>query len=159
MSDDTIDEMFAELDPYYPGSRRRRRAVIESTSNSIRPVEGAWQERSVLKTLHGEERPMYTVGALAQAVNKSEKSVRLWISRGYIPQAPYRMPSVVGSDGITRAGRRLYTKEMIEAAVDAFSNRGLLESRRIEWSLHKDLARELLESWTKIQHSIAQIAN
>lgn len=155
---DTIDDMFGGLDAFYPGSRRRRREVIESVSRRVSD-EGSWQDRAVTKSIHGSERPMYTIGALAQALGKSEKSVRLWTTKGYFPNAPYRMPAVVGSDGVKRAGRRLYTKEMVEAAVVAFERRGLLDSPRIEWSRHPDLAHELLESWREIQQSISQPAS
>lgn len=150
--EDAIDEIFSPLDNYYPGSRRKRR---EAPKPAAVDRVGGWEDRSVTKAIHGKERPMYTIGALASAVNKSEKSVRLWTTRGYIPQAPYRLPSVRGADGVVRMGRRLYAKEMIEAAVGSFEKRGLLDSPRIEWSRHQDLTNELLESWREIQQQIA----
>lgn len=101
---------------------------------------------------------MYTIGALARALNKSEKSVRLWTTRGYIPNAPYRMKSVTGRDGVERKGRRLYSKEMIEAAVESFARRGLLDAPRVEWSRHTDIGAELSESWNQIQQAIANQA-
>ena len=154
--DDDLVELFPGIDNFYPGSKRKRREDVISKSRSKPQSEGAWQDRSVMRDMHGVQMPMYTIGALAQAVNKSEKSVRLWISRGYIPKAPYRLPPVIGRDGVRRMGRRLYSKEMIESAVEAFRSRGLLDSPRIEWSRHRDIGPALAESWSQIQ---AQISN
>lgn len=152
---DAVDEIFAGLDAFYPGSKRKRRDTV-AVAKRVAPEESSWEDLGSVKRIHGVEMEMFSVGALAKAVNKSEKSVRLWTTRGYIPQAPYRMPSVEGRDGVTRAGRRLYSKEMIEAAVDAFAKRDLLDSPRIEWKQHPDLTRELVESWREIQNRIAQ---
>jgi len=151
---DAIDDMFSGLEQFYPGSKRKRREAIIAVTTNQTPV-GSWEDLSVIKHIHGQDRPMYTIGALARALNKSEKSVRLWTTRGYIPNAPYRMKSVTGRDGVERRGRRLYTKEMIEAAVDSFARRGLLDAPRVEWSRHTDIGVELSESWNQIQQAIA----
>lgn len=155
---DAIDELFGELDAYYPGSRRKRRESSRPKAVVDVDMDDSWEKRSFTKRIHGQEMPMYTIGALAQALNKSEKSVRLWTTKGYIPSAPYRMPSVTGVDGVTRAGRRLYTKEMVEAAIDSFARRGLLDAPRVEWSRHSDLGLEIKQVWDEIQQQVATLA-
>lgn len=151
---DAIEELFSDLD-FYPGSRRRRRDQILAQPQGSAVTESSWEEKFVTKNVHGKEVQMYTIGALAQALNKSEKSIRLWVSRGYFPLAVYRMPDVEGSDGIRRAGRRLYTKEMIDAAVTSFQRRGLLDAQRIEWSQHRDLGPEIATEWNRIKDALA----
>jgi len=154
VTDDAIDQIFGGLD-FYPGSKRKRREMIVNTPRREQEPAGSWEERSFIKTLYGREIPMYTIGSLAQALNKSEKSIRLWIARGYFPIAVYRMPDVEGSDGVKRAGRRLYSKDMIDAAVEAFERRGLLDAARIEWSQHADLGPEIAAAWNRIKEELA----
>lgn len=148
MTDDFIDATFADLDVFYPGSKRKRR---EPKVKEVK-VDVAWDSQPFMKPLpNGTELEMFTVGALAQALGRPFASVRLWNKNGYLPRAPYRLPTKKNKHGEEHKGRRLYSRAMIEAAVDLFDKAGLLEVKRIEWSEHQQLTIEIAEAWTKIQ--------
>ena len=71
-----------------------------------------------MKTLpNGTQVEMFTIGSLAQALNRPIITVRHWIKKGYIPASPYRLPTTTDRNGDERKGRRLYTRPMIEAVV------------------------------------------
>ena len=148
MSEDFIEREFANLDSYYPGSKRKRR---EPAPPEITPKEG-WEKRSYKKTLpSGKEVDMYTLGSLADALGRPIITIRQWMKEGHLPNSPYRLPSKLDRNGDERQGRRLYTKPMIDAAVEAFTKAGVLHKKRVEWSLHRQLTREIDEAWTKIR--------
>lgn len=147
---DGIDVLLANLDEYYPGSRTPRRAVDHTPARLSSRDEQLWDSRAYVKRINGVDRETFTMGALAQALGRPIVTVRLWTRKGYIPQAPYRLPTQILEDGRELKGRRLYTRSLIEATVEAFDRRGLIGSVRVEWSKHRDLSMELLETWTKI---------
>lgn len=147
MSEDFIEQTFSGLDVYYPGSKRKRR---EPAPPEITPKEG-WEKRSYKKTLpNGKEVDMYTLGSLADALGRPIITIRQWMKAGYLPSSSYRMPTILDKNGEERQGRRLYTKPMIEAAVTAFTKAGVLHRKRVEWSLHRQLTREIDEAWKSI---------
>lgn len=138
------------VDSFYPGSKRKRRDTPLKTSKQA----AEWSAKPVVKEIRGKKVEMYTVGALARALNKSEVSIRLWIRKGYLPSAPFRLPAMTYPDGKVVPGRRLYTKEMIDSARGSFERRGLVDSARIEWSTHADLTQEIIASWNQIKASV-----
>lgn len=147
-----IEAEFADLDTYYPGSRRKRREA------SDRPgvVHVSWDASPITKMLGGVETEFFTVGALAAALGKRPVTIRLWERKAYIPQSPYRLPSHTRPGGTTftddtvMPGKRVFTRALIEAAVEEFDKRGLLGAVRVEWSQHDDLTIALVERWTAI---------
>lgn len=150
---DPVESAFADLDKYYPGSKKPRREAPLSPKRRGPVDPSNWDAKPLLKSVRGREVEMFTIGALAQAIGKSEVSVRLWQRKGYIPNTPFRLPARE-VNGRTRAGRRLFTRSMIEAAVHTFGTRGLIDAPRIEWKHHQDISIELLASWKKIQESL-----
>lgn len=154
MSSDFIDQMFSdgqapedEEQEYYPGSRRKRNA---SPDSGVEFIPDPWREKYNIKVIKGVETKMYPVGALANALGVSVQSIRHWTNKGYIPAAPFRLPSNMVVKGQKVSGRRLYTEALIDAAVEAFERRGLLGKPRITWSKHRDLSIEIKESWSRI---------
>ena len=93
---------------------------------------------------------MFTVGALAQALGRPFISVRVWNENGYLPKSPYRLPTKKNKNGEDHKGRRLYSRAMIEVAVELFGKFGVLHTKRIEWSLHQQLTKEIAEAWSQI---------
>ena len=93
---------------------------------------------------------MFTVGALAKALGRPFITIRKWNEEGYLPSCPYRLPTTQNKNGEDHKGRRLYSRAMIETAVELFNKAGLLHVKRIEWSLHQKLVKELAEAWTNI---------
>jgi len=69
---DFIDDMFGELDVYYPGSKRKRKEPVE------KPVlDTSWEKDSFEKTLpNGRQLEFYTIGSLAKALNRTIPTLR-----------------------------------------------------------------------------------
>ena len=150
MSDELLDEMFKDLDIFYPGSKRKRQ--VKPSKEAREDSNAGWDSKPYKKTLpNGKDIEMFTVGALAAALGRPFVSVRVWNKEGYLPPAPYRLPTKENKHGEPHKGRRLYSRAMIEAAVSIFEARGLLEVKRIDWEEHRTLSSEIADTWTKIQ--------
>lgn len=137
-----IDEVFADLDQFYPGSKRKRREGPDTSTVS----DTAWDIKPIIKMYEGVETEFYMPGALAKALGKTTVTIRLWERRSYIPKAPFRLPGYERA-GKTVPGKRVYTRELIEIAIDEFARRGLLGAARVEWKDHHDLTVALYERW------------
>lgn len=145
---DEIEELFGSLDVFYPGSKRKRREPVKP--KVVEPTE--WENDYYKKTLPGNiTLNMYTIGALAKALNRPIITIRTWIKEGYIPPSPYRLPSKLDKSGKERAGRRLYTKRMIDAAVQEFIRAGIINVSRIDWNQHQQVRNNLVDMWDKIR--------
>jgi hypothetical protein len=70
----------------------------------------------------------------------------LWEKKGYIPIAPYRLRSK-SLNGKKVNGNRVYTRRLIEIAIEEFTNRKLLGSARVEWKELQDLTETLVQRW------------
>lgn len=147
---DLVAEMFGDREEFYPGSKRKRRPepVQEATGE-------VWRENYTVKMIGGQERRFFPIGALAAALGVSVDTVRHWVKTSKMPNAPYRLSTSI-VHGQKYAGRRLYTEPMIDAAIAAFSKRGLLDVARIEWKNHHDLTVELHEVWSRIHQEETQ---
>ena len=152
--DDEILEAFADLE-YIPGSKKKRREPDPKVSRRKVGESNGWDESPILKSLGGKEVEVFTIGALAQALEKTIVTIRLWERKGYIPRAPYRLRAKT-LKGQKTGGNRVYTRSLIESTVDEFAKRGLLGSARVEWSQHNDLTDALVERWTEITKSESQ---
>lgn len=134
------------LDDFIPGSKMKRDAPI---AVKAKDVDG-WDSKPIMKKLGGVDVPMYTIGSLATAVDKSVQTIRSWISNGYLPDSIYRLPAKTLPSGVVRKNRRLYTREMIQSLVDILAKRNLLGSARIEWSEYPDIKTEIVLSWNDL---------
>ena len=152
--DDEILKAFADLE-YAPGSKKKRREPDPKVSRRKVGESNGWDENPVIKTLGGKETEVFTIGALAQALEKTIVTVRLWERKGYIPRAPYRLRSKT-LKGQKTGGNRVYTRSLIEATIDEFAKRGLLGTARVEWNQHDDLTDALVKRWTEITKSESQ---
>lgn len=150
MSEDFIDKSFADLDAYYPGSKRKRKPIVVKEPE-VTP-DSSWDSKPYKKTLpNGRDLEMFTIGALAAAVGRPVITIRSWIKQGYLPNSPYRLPSTKDINGEDHAGRRLYSRAMVEALIDIFTKAGFMDSKRIEWSMHQQLPQEIAEVWSQIR--------
>ena len=145
---DEIEKAFADLE-YIPGSKKKRKEPDKKVSRRKPDESNGWDESPIVKTLGGQETEVFTIGALAHALEKSIVSVRLWERKGYIPRAPYRLRSKT-LKGQKTGGNRVYTRALIESAIEEFSKRGLLGTARVEWSMHEDLTEALVSRWKEI---------
>ena len=150
MTDDFIDSMFADLDDFYPGSKRKRKeAPKKEEVTSI-----AWDLNPTKRTLpNGKDVEMFTIGALANALNRPIITLRKWIKEGHLPSSPYRLPTTKNRYGGDHQGKRLYSRAMVEAAIELFAHAGVLTTKRIDWSKHKGLSNDLLSTWNKIREN------
>jgi hypothetical protein len=146
--DDEIEAAFADLE-YIPGSKKKRRDPDPKVSRRKSGESNGWDESPTIKTLGGKETEVFTIGALAQALEKTIVTIRLWERKGYIPRAPYRLRSKT-LKGQKTGGNRVYTRNLIESAVEEFNKRGLLGTARVEWNQHEDLTDALLRRWKEI---------
>lgn len=153
MNSDPFDDAFGDLDKFYPGSRRLRRAVEPSAAMRAVSGDNSWDSSPVIKVLpNGRQVEMFSIGAMCAALGRPEVTLRHWERQGYIPKAPYRFREAV-LNGKRVPGRRLYTRAMIEAAIMAFERHQVISSKRINWANHATLTAELLEAWTTIHES------
>lgn len=146
--EDEILKAFEGLD-YIPGSRHKRRDPSDTPKRRKAGESNGWDANPITKTLGGEEVEVFTIGALAVALEKEIVTIRLWERKGYIPRAPYRLRSKTVK-GQKTGGNRVYTRALIEAAIEEFSKRNLLGLSRIEWSQHEDLTDALVLRWKEI---------
>jgi len=144
---DFIEDMFGELEAFYPGSKRKRKEPIE------KPVlDTSWENDYTERTLpNGRVIKMYLIGSLAKALSRPTKTIRWWTERGTLPMSPYRLPSTFGKDGQEYVGRRLYSKAMIDSIVELFQKAGLYEENPIDWSLHRSFSDKIAEAWETIR--------
>ena len=151
---DEIDKAFADLE-YVPGSKKKRRDPDPKVSRRKAGESNGWDSNPVIKTLGGKETEVFTIGALAQALEKTIVTIRLWERKGYIPRAPYRLRSKT-LKGEKTGGNRVYTRSLIEATIEEFSRRGLLGTARVEWNQHEDLTDVLVRRWKDITSNESQ---
>lgn len=152
-SEDEILRAFEGLDTV-PGSKKPRKEVTEKSLKQRARILGesnGWDEKPILKVIQGVETEVFTVGALAHALEKQVVTIRHWEKKGYFPLAPYRLRSK-SLQGKKVNGNRVYTRELITIAIEEFQARGLLGSARIEWSLHEDLTNAIVARWRKAMH-------
>jgi hypothetical protein len=147
-SEEEILKAFEGLDRA-PGSKQKRREVTEVAKKRKAKILGesnGWDANPIIKTLKGVETEVFTIGALAQALEKQIVTIRLWEKKGYIPIAPYRLRSK-NLNGKKVNGNRVYTRELIELTIEEFAKRKLLGSARVEWNQHHDLTEALVQRW------------
>ena len=150
MVDDFIENSFADLDTFYPGSKRKRKEKVEKVSSVV--LDSNWDSKPYKKTLpNGRDLEMFTIGALAAALGRPVITIRAWLKEGYLPASPYRLPTKKNIKGEDHHGRRLYSRAMVEKVLELFASAGLLEVKRIEWSLHRQLSNEIAEAWSQIR--------
>lgn len=150
MTDDLIDSMFSDVDQYYPGSKRKRKPVVAKKPEV--ELDLNWDAKPIKKTLpNGRDLEMFTIGAIAAALGRPVITLRAWIKEGYLPAAPYRLPSTKNVNGKEHQGRRLYSRAMVERVVEILRTAGLLEVKRIEWSLHRQVSIDIAEAWMQIR--------
>lgn len=67
---------------------------------------------------------LFTIGALARALHKSQGTIRRWIDEGVLPDSGLKTERIPGTLG--DAGRRLWTGEQVETMVRIASEEGVI---------------------------------
>lgn len=149
--EDEILKAFEGLDRA-PGSKQKRRELTPEADKRRKKVLGetnGWDANPIVKVVKGVETELFTISALAEALEKKIVTIRLWEKKGYIPGAPYRLRSKE-LNGKKVNGNRVYTRELINIAVEEFHRRGLLGSARVEWNKHEDLTQAIVRRWKEL---------
>jgi hypothetical protein len=89
--------------------------------------------------IEGKELEMFTIGELAQRLDRQRQTLRKWENNGIIPQAIYR----------SGANRRLYTKNQIEAIVTCVEKHQIKQGQPIPQDF-KDEVKEAFDLATKV---------
>jgi hypothetical protein len=151
MTEDFIESTFGDLDVYYPGSKRKRKSVTQKPKEPRPTISGEWDSQPLVKEINGKSVELFTVGAIAKALNRSFILVRYWNNEGFLPDAPYRMPSKKDKYGTMRKGNRLYSRAMVEYLVTVFNSSGLMEAKRIDWKNYRNLTNQIDTAWNDIR--------
>lgn len=152
--EDDILKAFEGLDRV-PGSKQKRREPSELSEKRKKKANGesnGWDADPIIKSVKGVETELFTIGSLALALEKEIVTIRLWEKKGYIPGAPYRLRSK-NLNGKKVLGNRVYTRRLIEIAIEEFTSRGLLGAARVEWKKHEDLTDALVRRWKEATES------
>lgn len=157
MNADAAFETFEDLN--YPGSRHARRPGLIERLVGPPAVPIIWDNRPYSKLIGGQPTELFSIGALALALDRSLVTIRLWTRTGRLPQSTYRLPTryidIVNPDGTRdrreQKGRRLYTRAQIEAVVRIASEHGFLHSPRVDWSEHQSFGLEVADAWQQLQ--------
>ena len=75
--DDEILASFSDLE-YLPGSKKKKRREPDpKVSRRKKGESNGWDENPIIKSLGGEETEVFTIGALAHALEKTIVTIRL----------------------------------------------------------------------------------
>lgn len=120
-----ITEIFADLSEQYPGSKRTRKLVKEA-SPPPELVELAWDAVPYLKLVNGRTIEFFFIGSVAQVLGRSPNTVRSWIDKGYLPNAPFRIASRTAN-----GQHRMWTRAQVEAILRVAQEEGILDGARV----------------------------
>ena len=137
---------------------KKRREPDPKVSRRQSGESNGWDANPIIKTLGGQDVEVFTISAFALALEKTIVTIRLWERKGYIPRAPYRLRSKTVK-GQKTGGNRVYTRALIESAVEEFSQRGLLGTARVEWNQLEDLTEALVKRWKEITETESRKAS
>lgn len=113
------EKEFEDLD-FYPGSSRPITRHREPKP-APEPADYEWDSAPRIYTVNGKNEEFFTVGQLAQALNRQSGTVRKWERDGVIPKAIFVAPS-----DDPRGKRRLYTRQQVEGMVRIAAEEGVL---------------------------------
>jgi hypothetical protein len=145
---DFLDENFSYEGEFYPGSKQKRRDLEPEPTVEERPE---WDVNSYIKVIKGVSTEMFTIEALCLGLSRPAVTIRLWIRKGYIPEAIYRLPART-VNGKAQKGRRLYTREQVEAVLKVFEAHGIRQNVRVDWSKHHPAVDlEIAAAWLELR--------
>jgi hypothetical protein len=109
------------LNQYYPGSSRKIKHYDDLPEDPDADSELLDIGKGRTFLVEGRPRELYTLGALAKALNRASVTIRKMEQEGVIPQATLKLPS-----HDERGTRRLYTTEQILGLRQAAEEEGIL---------------------------------
>lgn len=145
-----IMERDSLTDVTYPGSKRVRKSlkrVVEDKGQEEEPHPHDWDAKPYKKVvMNGKEVELFTVGALAQAMERSSQTIREWERYGVIPKAPFEV-------GEGRGKRRLYSRGHIEGLVRIAEEEGILvpPGRRVPDFSETEFTEKSIDLWERMR--------
>jgi hypothetical protein len=132
MGKDPLD-LLGDL-PDWPGNTppKNRKTTKYSSKIALDRYNGA---KPVIYKINGVDRPMFSVGKLAQALGRKAVTIRVWEHKGWIPRATYRTPPPRGQQlpGAQIKGRRLYSQEQVDFLIEALEKYNIQDTRSPDW--------------------------
>lgn len=149
-----LPEEFADLD--YPGRTKpkNRKPKKEKTS----PDDASWDSHPTHYVIGGEKREFFLISHLAQALGYSVQSIRAWEAQRLLPRSPYRSPRTKRpvAGGRSNKGRRLWTREQIEAILAAAKRNKCILNREPP---NEGFYREVADAFARISAEDRAIAS
>jgi len=117
---------FDNLD--YPGRTKPKNRVVPK---AVPQVDNTWDARPAFYVMNGRKQEFFLISHLAQALGYSVQSIRAWEAQRLLPRSPYRSPKTKGmvAGGRSNKGRRLWTREQIEAILAAAKHHKVILNR------------------------------
>jgi hypothetical protein len=137
---DFAEDLFGDLAPedeYYPGSKRKR--SVRVTPPSEPDTEKPWDRSPRVLTVKGVETEFFTVGALAEAINRRPVTIRSWEQKGIIPKARYRTGGEMP--------RRLYTRAQVEGMIALCAKHRILHFAARPDAIPQAFTADVIELW------------
>ena len=135
----------SDLARFIPGTSIMRPAALP-------PEDDDWRNDPFLRrvcrvpTDTGTETvTLYTIGALARALDKSPVTIRKWIRAGVLPDSGMRTQRVLKTLG--DAGRRLWTAEQIEVIARVAREEAVVGDKRVRNFSESNFAGRLRTIW------------
>lgn len=123
---DDLAKAAGDLD--YPGRRKPRNRGITPPPEEV----VLWDEKPVGYGIDGKVREFFTISHLSKALGYSQQSIRLWETQGLLPKSGWRSPRTRApvAAGRSTKGKRLWTREQIEAILRIAEEHGVLLNKQ-----------------------------
>ena len=113
-----------------------------------------WDRNPVVGERKGMRFEFFTIGALAEALGRKTVTIRSWEDKKIFPKAEYREkppPKAKLPDKVSK-GRRLYTRQQIEAAVAAAKASGVYDPSNAASANWAEFTRLVWTAWTALRN-------
>lgn len=135
------DEIKASLEdlPYYPGSNLKRgHVLIEQTKT--------WDIKPRKYLYRGELTEFFTLGMLAQALNRKPGTIRKWEREYIIPKA-----TLIKGSNDPRGVRRLYTRAQVEGLIQIAKEVGIFNPAAKKSVRDTEFTQKAVELFQRLQ--------
>ena len=120
MSDDPLDKVLQD----FPG---KRQPVMRPSVSAPGHDEHSWDENPKTILHNGVAKEFFTIGHLADALNRATVTIRSWEKKGALPKSPFRSPPPrVSTVNGEPKGKRLWTRAQIEGIVQIAQEEGCI---------------------------------
>lgn len=115
----------------FPGGVPSRTVREQRAGGVLESEAPEWSHKPKIIVANGVAHEFYYISTLAKALNRQVKTLYKWEENGWLPRSRYRTKAKLSSlPGKSEAGRRLYTRDQIEAVVKAAKETGVYELSR-----------------------------